>query len=176
MIKRSGRLFFDVGLERAKLIEKEAILVAGAHCDFVSLVWKGSMPCKLMGQSTGQGVTARARRKKKLFCGHLEDVAGKREREAQDTRNGSENRTEILFHLLASDEDRTHGFWSGVVRITSLNLKFNGSHFGLPPSSIHRMTGLGGNFPYAMTYAHGPHWTPLCSWCLVTHFLILFHG
>ena len=27
------------------------------------------------------------------------------------------------------------------VRITSLNPKFNGSHFGLPPSSIHRMTG-----------------------------------
>ena len=29
----------------------------------------------------------------------------------------------------------------GAVRITSLNPKFNGSHFGLPPSSIHRMTG-----------------------------------
>ena len=30
----------------------------------------------------------------------------------------------------------------GAVHITSLNLKFNGGHFGLPPSSIHRMTGL----------------------------------
>ena len=29
----------------------------------------------------------------------------------------------------------------GAVRITSLNPKFNGSHFDLPPSSIHRMTG-----------------------------------
>ena len=29
----------------------------------------------------------------------------------------------------------------GAVRITSLNPKFNGSHFGLPPSAIHRMTG-----------------------------------
>ena len=29
----------------------------------------------------------------------------------------------------------------GAVRITSLIPKFNGSHFGLPPSSIHRMTG-----------------------------------
>ena len=29
----------------------------------------------------------------------------------------------------------------GAVRITSLNPKFNGSHFGLPPSSIPRMTG-----------------------------------
>ena len=30
----------------------------------------------------------------------------------------------------------------GLVRISYPN--FNGSHFGLPPSSIHRMTGLGG--------------------------------
>ena len=29
----------------------------------------------------------------------------------------------------------------GAVHITSLNPKFNGSHFGLPPSSIHRMAG-----------------------------------
>ena len=29
----------------------------------------------------------------------------------------------------------------GAVRITSLNPKFNGSHFGLPPSSIQRLTG-----------------------------------
>ena len=34
----------------------------------------------------------------------------------------------------------------GLVRITSWYPNFNGSHFGLPPSSIHRMTGLGGNF------------------------------
>ena len=30
----------------------------------------------------------------------------------------------------------------GLVRITSWYPKFNGSHFGLPPSEIHRMTGL----------------------------------
>ena len=34
--------------------------------------------------------------------------------------------------------------WSlmGLVRITSWYPNFNGSHFGLPPSEIHRMTGL----------------------------------
>ena len=32
------------------------------------------------------------------------------------------------------------------VRITSSYPEFNRSHFGLPPSSVHRMTGLGGNF------------------------------
>ena len=30
----------------------------------------------------------------------------------------------------------------GLVRITSWYLNYNGSHFGLPPSLIHRMTGL----------------------------------
>ena len=45
----------------------------------------------------------------------------------------------------------------GTARITSLYPKFNGSHFALPPSSIHRMTGLDGNFPHTMTYAHKPH-------------------
>ena len=45
----------------------------------------------------------------------------------------------------------------GAVCITSSYPKFNGSHFDLPPSSIHRMTGLGGNFPHTMTYAHRPH-------------------
>ena len=34
----------------------------------------------------------------------------------------------------------------GVVRITSRYPKFNGSHFGLLLSAIHRMTRLGGNF------------------------------
>ena len=42
--------------------------------------------------------------------------------------------------LLAIIETRT----MGLVRITSWYPKFNGSHFGLPPSSIHKMTGLGG--------------------------------
>ena len=44
------------------------------------------------------------------------------------------------------------------VRVTSWYPKFNGRHFGLPPSSVHRMTGLGGNFVSTMTYAYMPHW------------------
>ena len=32
--------------------------------------------------------------------------------------------------------------------------KFNGSHFGLSPSSIHRMTGVGGNFGWTLTYMY----------------------
>ena len=32
----------------------------------------------------------------------------------------------------------------GLVRITSWYPEFNGSHFGLPPNTIHQMTGLGG--------------------------------
>ena len=34
---------------------------------------------------------------------------------------------------------------------------FNGSHFGLPPSEIHRMTGLPPQIVWTMTYAHRPH-------------------
>ena len=41
----------------------------------------------------------------------------------------------------------------GLVRITSWYPNFNGSHFGLPPSEIHRMTGL----PPKMAYSHRPH-------------------
>ena len=36
---------------------------------------------------------------------------------------------------------QVHALKMGVVRITSLNPKFNWRQFGLPPSSIHRMTG-----------------------------------
>ena len=43
----------------------------------------------------------------------------------------------------------------GLVCITSWYPKFNGSHFGLPPRSIHRMTGLGGKMVWR--YAHRPH-------------------
>ena len=42
----------------------------------------------------------------------------------------------------------------GPVCTTSWYTEFNGSHFGLPPSSIHRMTGLGGNFVWTMTNSH----------------------
>ena len=39
-----------------------------------------------------------------------------------------------------------------VVRITC-----NGSHFGLSPSEIHRMTGLPPKIVWTMTYSHTPH-------------------
>ena len=51
--------------------------------------------------------------------------------------------------------------WMGLVRITSWYPKFNGSHFGLPPSEIHRMTGLPPKIVWTMTYSHRPHsWSP----------------
>ena len=40
----------------------------------------------------------------------------------------------------------------GAVRFSSLCPKFIGSHFGLPPSSINRMTEMGGNLKLTMTY------------------------
>ena len=43
----------------------------------------------------------------------------------------------------------------------------NGSHFGLPPCEIHRMTGLPPKIVRTMTYSHRPHWNGtlllLCS-------------
>ena len=45
----------------------------------------------------------------------------------------------------------------GLVRITSWYPNFNGSHFGLPPSEIHRMTGLPPKVVWTMTYSHRPH-------------------
>ena len=50
----------------------------------------------------------------------------------------------------------------GAVRIMSWYPELNGSHFGLPPSSIHRMTGLGGNFPYTYDVCIRPHCDSLC--------------
>ena len=41
--------------------------------------------------------------------------------------------------------------------LCTLHPNFNGSHFGLPPSSIHRRTGLGGNFTWTIMYSHRPH-------------------
>ena len=45
----------------------------------------------------------------------------------------------------------------GLVRITSWYPNFNGSHFGLPPSEIHRMTGLPPKIVLTMTYSHRPY-------------------
>ena len=47
----------------------------------------------------------------------------------------------------------------GLVRITSWYPNFNGSHFGLPLSEIHRMTGLPSKIVWTMTYSHRPHLT-----------------
>ena len=63
----------------------------------------------------------------------------------------------------------------GAVRITPSYPKFNGSRFGLPPSSIHKMAGLGGKMVWTMMYAHRPHfgcsmvktamhWITLCGY------------
>ena len=43
---------------------------------------------------------------------------------------------------LATSAQRIAGHKMGLVRITSWYPNFNGSHFALPPSEIHRMTGL----------------------------------
>ena len=47
----------------------------------------------------------------------------------------------------------------GLVRITSWYPNFIGSHFGLPPSEINRMTGLPPKIVWIMTYSHRPHFT-----------------
>ena len=40
------------------------------------------------------------------------------------------------------------------LRISPWYPKFNGSHFDLPSTSMHRMTGLGGNFVWKITCSH----------------------
>ena len=46
----------------------------------------------------------------------------------------------------------------GLVHITSWYPNFNGSHFGLPPSEIHRMTGLPPKIVWTIiTCSHRPH-------------------
>ena len=56
---------------------------------------------------------------------------------------------------------------TGLVQITSWYPEINGSHFGLPLSSIHKMAGLGGKMVWIMMYSYRPH----CCWsvflCLV---------
>ena len=50
-----------------------------------------------------------------------------------------DGRVDILTVYVDEVEDSKT---TGLVRITSWRPNFNGSHFGLPPSEIHRMTGL----------------------------------
>ena len=45
----------------------------------------------------------------------------------------------------------------GLVRTTSWYPYFDGRHFGLPSSEIHRMTGLPPKIVWTMTYSHRPH-------------------
>ena len=55
----------------------------------------------------------------------------------------------------------------GLVRITSWYPNFNGSHFGLSPCEIHKMTGLPPKIVWTMTCLHRPHCTlPYTSPCL----------
>ena len=84
--------------------------------------------------------------------------------------------TELSFHFALV----TCAGWGvvsemGLVRISSWYPNFNGSHFGLPPSEIHRMTGLPPKFVWGMTYSHRPHSRqPNCpkrtSFCPCFHF------
>ena len=53
----------------------------------------------------------------------------------------------------------------GLVRITSWYENFNGSHFGLPLSEIHRMTALPPKIVWTMTYSHRPHRALRWTWC-----------
>ena len=61
----------------------------------------------------------------------------------------------------------------GLVYITSWYPEFNGSHFGLPPSSIHQMTGPGWqNGVNDDIFAQAP----LYSWPMRMHLLFSIHS
>ena len=66
----------------------------------------------------------------------------------------------IMMQKVKNDQklkSRGSAMKMGLVRITSWYPNFNGSHFGLPPSEIHRMTGLPPKIVWNMTYSHRPH-------------------
>ena len=64
----------------------------------------------------------------------------------------------LRFNLhIARSVSSDISIWMGGVCIPSWYPNFNGNHFGLPPSEIHRMTGLGGKMAWTMTYSHRPH-------------------
>ena len=60
----------------------------------------------------------------------------KKERERERERDREREREK------ERDCEKERELVMGLVRITSWYPNFNGSHFGLPPSEIHRMTGL----------------------------------
>ena len=51
-----------------------------------------------------------------------------------------------------------------LVRITSWYPNFNGSHFGLPPSEIHKMTRLPPKIVWTIAYSHRPHSVHYGGW------------
>ena len=53
--------------------------------------------------------------------------------------------------------DTTQSDTMGRACITSWYPNFHGNHFGLPPSEIHKMTGLPPKIVWTMTYSHRPH-------------------
>ena len=60
-----------------------------------------------------------------------------------------------------------------VVHITSWYPKFNGSHFGLPPVSIHKKTGLGSKVVCTMTFGRRSHFAESSSLTNVYHLILL---
>ena len=62
----------------------------------------------------------------------------------------------------------------GLVHITSWYPNFNGSHFGLPPSEIHRMTGLPPKIVWTMTYSHRPHYSNTVQSTSFKHLYIIY--
>ena len=60
-----------------------------------------------------------------------------------------------------------------VVHITSWYPKFNGSHFGLPPISIHKKTGLGSKMVCTMTFGRRTHFAESSSLTNVYHLILL---
>ena len=60
-----------------------------------------------------------------------------------------------------------------VVHITSWYPKFNGSHFGLPPISVHKKTGLGSKMVCTMTFGRRSHFAESSSLTNVYHLIFL---
>ena len=62
-----------------------------------------------------------------------------------------------FFHYLSMMRIKNLSTRIGAVCITSLYPQFNGSHFSQPPSSIHKMTGVGGKMVWTMTCVNRPN-------------------
>ena len=62
---------------------------------------------------------------------------------------------DLIMHRAGQQATAT-AHWMWAVHITSTYPKFNGIHFDSLPCSIHRITGLSGDFVWAVTYVHWP--------------------